>query len=276
MDDPNYDGPVGKLLGAFRRARSVISSAVSRLFRPGANRRDADAATKGTSETIAALNAEAKAWVDDNLTRAAHDGVKRAIIDLGVAKTLLEAAEKAKLNRANRDMLAAAILDTQADVLAVTANMDRKTKAAIRQALAESLRANLAQGINTSPSISRDVLDRMRKALGDAVDSGIIDSAGRRWKAETYVEMLVRTKMAETQRQATINEALARGVLYGQISRHGAKDACSKWEGRIVKLTPDAPGDYPYIGDLPRREIFHPNCRHVVSPIRNPERLNAR
>lgn len=271
MDDPNYDGPVSKLLGAFRRARSAISNAVSRLFTRGASRKAADTAAKETSEAIRDLNAEAKEWIDDNLTRSAHDGVKRALIDLGVAKTLLEAAEKAKLNRANRDMLAAAILDTQADVLAVTANMDRKTKAAIRQALADALRANLSRGTNSSASISRDVLDRMRKTLGDAVDSGIIDSAGRRWKAEVYVDMLVRTKMAETQRQATINEALGRGVMYGQISRHGATDACRNWEGRIVKLTPDAPGDYPYYGDLPRREIFHPRCRHVINPIRNPE-----
>lgn len=271
MDDPNYDGPVSKLLGAFRRARSAIGSAVSRLFTRGANRKMADAAAKETSEALAKLNAESKEWVKDNLTKAAQDGVKRALIDIGAAKSLIEAAEKAKLNRANRDMLAAAILDTHADVLAVTANMDRKTKAAIRQALAESLRSNLSQGINGNTTLQRDVLDRMRKILGDAVDTGIIDAKGRRWKPEAYVDMLVRTKMAETHRQATINEALGRGVYYAQISSHGAKDACRNWEGRIVKLTPDAPGDYPYYGDLPRRDIFHPRCRHVLMPIRNPK-----
>ncbi|MOA45391.1 hypothetical protein D3C78_1677850 [compost metagenome] len=85
--------------------------------------------------------------------------------------------------------------------------------------------------------------------------------------------MVTRTKLAETHREATINEAVGRNAFYAQISRHGATDACQNWEGRVVKLVRDAPGDYPFIGDLPRREIFHPRCRHVLSPARNPELL---
>lgn len=74
--------------------------------------------------------------------------------------------------------------------------------------------------------------------------------------------------------EATINEAVADEAYYGVISSHGAKDDCANWEGKIVKLVPNAPGDYPYIGDLPNREIFHPRCRHTISPIRRPDRYN--
>lgn len=42
-----------------------------------------------------------------------------------------------------------------------------------------------------------------------------------------------------------------------------------------MKLTRDAPGSYPYIGDLPSREIFHPNCRHTLSPVRDPGIFDA-
>jgi hypothetical protein len=79
--------------------------------------------------------------------------------------------------------------------------------------------------------------------------------------------------LAQTQRESAINDALGRNAYYGIISSHGASDLCRNWEGRIVKLTPDAEGDYPYYGALPNREIFHPRCKHVVSPVRRPDRL---
>lgn len=62
-----------------------------------------------------------------------------------------------------------------------------------------------------------------------------------------YVEMMTRTKLAETHRDATINEALGRNAIYGRISRHGAKDA----KEQSLNLRPEAPGPYRYIGDLP-------------------------
>ena len=40
------------------------------------------------------------------------------------------------------------------------------------------------------------------------------------------------------------------------------------YEGKIVKLVASAEGNYPYVGDLPNREIFHPNCKHIISPAK--------
>ncbi|WP_028560841.1 phage minor capsid protein, partial [Paenibacillus pinihumi] len=144
---------------------------------------------------------------------------------------------------------------------------------AIRRASATVMRENMAAGINGRKTINRETMVEVRKIIGDTTDKIAISAGGRRWKPETYVDMVTRTKMAEAHRESTANEAVQRGVFYGVISRHGATDACSRWEGRIVKLTMEAPGDYPYFLDLPRREIFHPNCRHVITPIRNPESL---
>jgi len=86
------------------------------------------------------------------------------------------------------------------------------------------------------------------------------------------VDMVSRTKMMRMTMDATINEAVDREAYYGVISSHGARDACRNWEGKIVKLVADAPGDYPYYGNLPTREIFHPRCSHVISPVRRPDR----
>src|SRR5690606_27854204 len=104
---------------------------------------------------------------------------------------------------------------------------------------------NLAAGINGQRTLRREILTKLRRDLGNAVDTGIIDAAGRRWKPEVYAEMLSRTKLHAVNREARINEAISRGAFYGRISTHGATDACRKYEGMIVKLVREAEGEYP-------------------------------
>ncbi|CAM2951981.1 phage minor capsid protein [Paenibacillus sediminis] len=273
ITEPNYDRDVAKLVDAYKRAITAILAELNRLDLSEISRANAQVALSEVTKILSSLNEESAQWVKANIPKAATDGIIRTLIDIGVVKTVEEAQKIVKFNRINREMVASAVADTQADLLAVTQNVDRKVRAAVRQATADSFRANMTAGINGRRTISRDILTQMRKTLGDSVNTGLIDAAGRRWKPEVYVEMMTRTKMMQTQIDATINEALGRDVQYGVISRHGAKDDCQLWEGRVIKLTPDAPGDYPYIGDLPRRQIFHPNCKHVVSPVRDPESM---
>ncbi|MNP64630.1 hypothetical protein D3C76_1601420 [compost metagenome] len=80
--------------------------------------------------------------------------------------------------------------------------------------------------------------------------------------------------MAEARRESAINEAISRRAYYGVISRHGATDACANWEGKIVKLVREADGEYAFIGDITRRELFHPCCKHLVTPLRDPALLD--
>ncbi|MFC4103610.1 phage minor capsid protein [Paenibacillus xanthanilyticus] len=271
MVAPNYDYDIAQLVAAYKRAVADILRELYAMDTTAISQANARATLAEIARILKELNAESAAWAATNIPRAVTDGITSTIVALGAADTV-EAAEKiVKFNRMNADLIKTAIADTQADLLAVTQNIDRKTRDAVRTATMESMRANMAAGINGRRTISRDILTRMRAQLGDSVNTGIIDAAGRRWKPEVYVDMAVRTKMMRTHTEATINEAVARDALFGVISRHGARDACAKYEGKIVKLTPDAPGDYPFIGDLPRRDIFHPNCRHVVSPVRKPE-----
>jgi len=275
IPDPNYDRDINRLVDAYKRGILAIATELSRLDVSDISRTHAKAALTEIAAVLRDLNAESVAWVAEYVPKAATDGVARAIVGLGVANTIAEAEKIVKFNRINREMVASAIADTQADLLAVTQNIDRRVRQAVRQATAESFRANMASGINGRRTINADTLAGIRKTLGQATDTGIIDAAGRRWKPEVYVDTVTRTKLNSAHRDATINEAIGRETYYAQISSHGAKDACRNWEGRIVKLVPDAPGDYPYVGDLPRRDIFHPRCRHVLSPVRNPENIGG-
>ncbi|MDR9852901.1 phage minor capsid protein [Paenibacillus sp. VCA1] len=266
MTDPTYERQIAALVRAYQKAIKAILGELDRLDIAYLSRANSAAALIEVTKILTELNKESAQWVSDNIPIAAREGVLTTLVSLDVK----DATKVAAFNKINREMVKAAVADTQADLLAVTKNVERRVRTAVRQVTAESMRANLAKGVNGRKTISRDILDGLRKKLGDSVNSGIVDAAGRRWKPEVYVEMVTRTKLAETHREAAMNEAIGRGALYARISRHGATDACQLWEGRIIKLTPDAPGDYPYIGDLPRRQIFHPRCRHTITPIRDP------
>ncbi|MEH7521695.1 phage minor capsid protein [Bacillus sp. JJ1503] len=265
---PNYDYDAKKLVRYYEKAIDDILRELERIDLTNFQRANAIATLGSISEILQDLDGKAAAWATVAITKAVTDGVVRSMITLGVADNVQQAQTIVRFNRINRELVKAATADTQADLLAVTKNVDRKVRAAVRQVTAEVFRANLPKGINATQSLRRDITAGLRKQLGESVNTGIIDAAGRRWKPVTYADMLVRTKMMEAHKEATVNEAIAQEAYYGVISRHGAKDACRTWEGRIIKLDRNAPGNYPYLYDLPRNEIFHPYCRHVITPVR--------
>ncbi|MGF9711635.1 phage minor capsid protein [Paenibacillus naphthalenovorans] len=271
---PTYEYEIAALVAAYKDAVGRIKRELERLDLAGLSRANAEIALAEIARILASLNEESAAWVAANIPAAARGGIVNTLIALGVAETAEQAQALVKFNRMNANMVAAAIADTQADLLAVTQNVDRRVRSAVRQAVADSMRANMAAGINGRRTISRDILTEMRRSLGSAVETGIIDAAGRRWRPEVYVDMVTRTKMAATYNEATTNEAIQRGAFYAVISRHNATDACTKWEGRIIRLTAEAPGDYPTYSEAKATgEIWHPNCRHTYIPARRPDRL---
>ncbi|EGI2114792.1 minor capsid protein [Listeria monocytogenes] len=273
LPPPNYEYDVAKLTDAYVNALEQIRNELYRLDLTDFQRANALAVMKSITEILRELNGHTADWINEAIPKATEDGVIRAIIALGVVDTVEQAANLVKFNRINKELVKAVVADTQDNLLAVTQNMEKRIIVAIRKSTAEVMRANVTKGVNGTSTLTGELLKEIRKNLDTAADTSIINAAGARRRLKDYVEMVVRTKMMEAHKEATMNEAVQRGANYGVISTHGAKDACSKWEGKIVKLTPEAEGDYPYIGSLPNREIFHPNCRHTVSPVKRPDRV---
>lgn len=268
IPEPNYEYDIKILRQYYEKALSEIERSLLRLNASEFERAMAKATIADIKEILAELDGSVSEWTAKHLEGTVKDGIIRSMLALEVVETVAEAEKVLTFSRINRELVKTAVADTQADLLAVTKNVERKVRIAIREATMETMRANLTQGINGTQTLKRDILAKLDKAT----KTGIIDAAGRRWKPGVYAETVVQTKMMLSHKEATINEALSRDVLYGIISSHGAKDACSRWEGKVVKLIADAPGDYPYVGDLPRNEIFHPRCKHLITPVRKPER----
>lgn len=269
---PNYDYDVKKVVKAYERALKDVQRELNSLFLTEFERAQVVTVEENIRNILSDIAKYSDEWASVTMTKSAHEGVASTIYSLGLTSTYAEALAIAKFNTVNRRYVAAAIADTQSDLLAMTQNIERQAKLAIRKATAEAMRYKLTSGINATQDISREI----RQRIINATDVAILDARGRRWKVGHYADMLARTKLMEAHKEATINEALAEESYYGRISRHGATDACRHWEGKIVKLVADADGDYPYIGDLPRREIFHNCCKHRITPLRDPSNYNEK
>lgn len=266
---PNFQDDVGILVNYYKRAvldiMHEIESSDITMYQTNSRALLADIA-----DVIVDLDKKSEAWVKKNIPKSAREGVARSLVTLGIVKNLEEAEKFVKFNKLNRNMVAAAVADTYQDIAQVTQNIDRKTKAALRRVFAETIREEYTKGVTGLKTIKRETLNRMYKDIGESVNSGIIDAAGRRWRADTYVETVAHEKMNQAYFEANMNEAIAREAYYGVISSHGATDACRYHEGRIVKLIEDAPGDYPTVDELRNtNQIFHVRCLHHVSTIRS-------
>ena len=272
---PKYDRDIKDLTRRYRKAledlrRELMALPIEDTF----HRAQYEAALKDLAAITKRLNLETTEWVKEYIPKAARDGVATTLVSLGVASSFASTVATASFSGLNKRMVEAVMSDLQTDLLAVTQNVERRVRNAVRSTTAEVMRANMTQGINGLRTNRREILADLRKKLGASLDTGIVDAAGRKWKPDTYVDMVVRTKMMEANTAAATNEALERGVLYARISSHGAPDPCSAWEGKILKLVDDAPGDFPTVDEArASREVFHPRCAHILLPERNPPEL---
>lgn len=272
---PNFKYNATRLVKLYKRAAEDIMREIERsdLTQYSANSR---ALLADISEIIVDLDDNAEKWVKENIPKSAREGVARSLVTLEIASSMEEAEKIVKFNKINRELVQAAVADTYQDIAYVTQNINRKTKAGLRKAFADTIREQYTQGVTGLQTIKRETLNKMYSDLEGLTRTGITDAAGRKWRAETYVEMVAQEKMNQAYFEANTNEAIARGAFYGIISSHGATDACRYHEGRIVKLTEDAPGDYPTVEELEATgQIFHINCGHHVSTLRNLDILPA-
>lgn len=270
VPEPSFDHDIEKLMNEYRQAIQRIKDELQRVDLTDFQRAQMIEMIKSIEERLAELESYARDWVHSTLHQVAQHAVASTLVELGVSKTFYEAMQKAKFNKLNKDVVSLYIADTQEDVLAVTQNVSRRVRNTIRKVAGEVMRQSMAEGVNSPISHRWMILERLRKELGESLETGIIDRAGRRWKPEDYVDMLTKTKSMELYNIAKMNEAVSRGAYYGLIDGPPANDACRFHIGRIIKLVPNAPGDYPTYEDLKiSNQVFHPRCRHYVVVFRD-------
>lgn len=112
--------------------------------------------------------------------------------------------------------------------------------------------------------------------------TGFVDRAGRKWELRTYVEMAVRTHVANVMVDAHTARIESAGVRLVMVSQAPYEcEKCKPWEGKILEIGgPHGPHDVKVknaggsgsitvrvAGSLDEARsagLFHPNCRHSV------------
>lgn len=266
---PDYSHDVDLIVREYVKALRNVRAQMDTLFLSDMQRGNLLIAEHNIREILRELDATALDMTEDLLTKAARNGVADSLYALGLAPSRREALAMVRFGTLNKPFVDMVIADMQTDLLAVTKNTERKTRQVMRQAISDAMREQFTQGYGKTSDLTRATMARLK----DEANLAIIDAAGRKWQLETYVKMAVQTKAAHAHRDAEVNSGLEEGSHYGVISSHGAKDACAGYEGKVVALTPDAAtADYPYYGTLPRSRIFHPYCKHMITPVFNPDR----
>jgi hypothetical protein len=119
-----------------------------------------------------------------------------------------------------------------------------------------------------------------QRALDRIADIGVVDfvdSAGRRWNMQSYVEMAVRTAATRAMVDAQTQVYRQRGLNLVRVSDHsGACPVCAPFEGRLLAIdampdedtSPDRNGTrievVATIADAIAAGLMHPNCRHTL------------
>ena len=175
-----------------------------------------------------------------------------------------------KLNLVNTVMLESTRQAYQLTVSDIT-NRIRATQDALDIGAAETI-----TGVSSWNQATYHAINRM-KANGI---TGFIDHAGRRWNAESYVSMDIRTTLANTARAAVWETNQNFGNDLYQVSYHnGARPLCYPWQNKVISSTDNS----RVVKDLDGNDVtvysqsetsygepaglFGINCKHYPTPF---------
>ena len=176
-----------------------------------------------------------------------------------------------KFTDAQQATLDKLMTDTYNDMLIATNYMSESAKRFVRVKTSQvmQLQQALRQGNKSlAYSLARQLeAGKLGKDASTQAFTGIVDKAGRRWNLKTYSEMVVRTKVQQAHIYGTAQQGHEMGYHLFIISSHNALDACSHWEGKIISVGESIDGYSSYEELAASNEIFHPNCKHHITPI---------
>ncbi|CDQ21698.1 phage minor capsid protein [Halobacillus karajensis] len=280
VPEPKYITDRKQIVKDYRKAYNTVVKELLRLLERQSSSDQLISNEASIARQIRLLlknhDANVQDQLDTLLTKSFKRGQAETLLSLGEATTLDEATKGVAFSTLSKNTLDKVLEDTFEDVLAITDRTDKRIKKTVREIASESMRASALQNLGVD-SQRKDIVNKLlkegfsRKVKKDF--KGITDSAGRKWNLDSYVNMLVRTKVQQSHQEGVVSESINQGTDLAVISSHGAKDACRHFEGMVISLTGETRG-YRTLSELKSsNKIFHPNCQHTITPLRKLEDL---
>lgn len=275
IPEVNYDKDIKRLLKYYNRSYLLIVKELIRLLETESWHviiEQESSLLRQLGVILKQNDEEVLPEIEHIITSSFKEGQARALINAGEATTLTEATGKVSMSMLATKTIESMVADTMDDVLALTNRTDKKIKQTIRDIAGEVMRLNAVQQLGYDTTRKDIAAKLLKQGFSKKVSKdfkGVTDSAGRKWELDKYVNMLVKTKMQQSYSEGVKTEAVERGVDMAIVSSHGAKDACRHYEGMVISLTGATKG-LPTYAELKRsNKIFHPNCKHTITPLRD-------
>lgn len=265
IDPRTADDMAAAVAGLYRDAELSLIAMITRRLARGlestgwAERKRAET---GGLRTAAALIAGRVATAGDGAARRAvalgyRAGNETAVLDLAQELTGHRSpVPRAVLHR--RGDAVQALADAVVDEL-------RPVHAAILPQTLDAYRRVIAGAAGRRITGVADVRHAAQAAWSALVQrgvTGLTDSAGRRWRLSTYVEMSVRTAVARSMVFGQLDTWSARGIDQCYVVDNPREcEICAPWETKILSLGPTF--RLPAIATLDtamKAGLFHPNC----------------
>lgn len=110
-----------------------------------------------------------------------------------------------------------------------------------------------------------DMRDKLVQRLVDRGYTAFVDRLGRKWRLDTYAEMVARTITREAASVAVLNECEEFDIDLVMFSTHKPTcEICAPLQGKVYSISGNDKR-YPKLTDEIRPPV-HPNCRHSIQP----------
>lgn len=269
------DAPISALAKLYRdailelkeRARKTLVSDAGTLT---AEARRAAKLQREAADILRQLDEDAAQWIAQNIPENYLAGVResnRRLRSLGAAVL----ADSTVQPLIHQQAVQALVNDMQDVMEEATRNIERSMVRVLRRLqvdreLDRLISRDLALGIiegKARREVSNEIAERLVQEFGD----GPIRIGGRRFSADSYAELVARTKTREAASAGTIRRMVEVGNDLVVVSAHGATDACGFYEGKVFSISGTSE-KYPSVREMPSGgPPFHPNCRHVLLPF---------
>lgn len=211
----------------------------------------------------------------------AQEDLEELLTDAAIGGMQLADPEKKKLSALQKTLLAGVLLHTYEDVFAVKGNLERRVRNAIQTAKTYQLRAKMIQTslAHREKREAKASKKELQKQVDKALAQALTDSAGRIWKPETYLKTMLTARVVNVFMESTVQTAIMKGGYYAYVSfnKRSIHRECTRHHFEIIKLIPEAPGDYLTYADLLKDHVFHRGCVHHLIPLdKLPEDPNQR
>lgn len=168
----------------------------------------------------------------------------------------------------HKEAIASLVNETSADIASAMQGFSKMTQRMINQATRDALLTQVATGKITGEShkeIAKGIVSELKKNGMTA----ITDKAGKNWDLANYGKMLARTKLTQAHNSGVMMRLAAEGNDLVIVSDHiSACPLCQPWENKVLSVSGNSK-EYPSLATAQGDGLFHPNCRHAISPLPN-------